>query len=158
MTERTEGTAGQDHFHTPEDLARTAAELLQKLPDEEADQFLNDVFAQFLGRFRGLLREAILAPKLNRAMVEIIGLETEWSQVAARLIGASLVNPGGAEGGPTGVFALRQCLRDCEAQYSRCLATTDPNDRLGRYICNLQATGCAFGCTLSAFGRPPTTA
>ena len=146
-----------ENLASSEDLARVASEVLNSLHSEEADKLLSEPIREFLKRFRLLLSAAAQCAHQTPVQIELIGVETEWAAIAMRILVGSIT--GGREGSDSQELlapALKECLDDCESEYSRCNSRLETGDRIGAYICNVAAAGCVVRCVGEAFTTPPT--
>ena len=140
---------------TAKDVSRTATERLRKLPDEKMDQQLPAAVRSPLKQYRGILKQATQAGKLNDAQLKRLVTESEESLTTLR----TATQKNEVTEAPTAKVGLGNCFRDCESAHARCMRDRDPHDWLGGFICNLEAEGCSYICLLDAFaarGRPET--
>jgi len=116
------------------------------LPTCRRCQAISPADEAFLNRLRDVLQRATGAESLPDEELERLALQIESLYLGTRLTAVDAGAQVPSAGQEKIVFALRQCLRDCESQYSRCIGSTDLRDRAGRAICNLQALGCVADC------------
>lgn len=121
---------------TKQDLEQAANMILQRLPASSPPQF------------RQLVQQLTGATNLSDTAIARLATESEarYSAIAQ--------NPPAGAGSPSERIALRDCLRDCQTEHSRCINTTRTGDILGRFICNLQGEACVVGCGVDSFAAP----
>jgi hypothetical protein len=139
----------------PEDLARVATQNLNNVPSESAAASFPEPIREYIGGVRLLLNAAAQSANMSADQIDRIGVETEWAMIATRILMSSTTT-GRPGDGPQAVPALQQCFGDCERQHSRCTSRIEPGDRIGGYICNLEAAICVGHCLQTEWTGAPT--